>query len=110
MQYEIINQSECTILQVNEDRFDAKLAPSFREQVTELAKTVDAHLVLDLTNVRFMDSSGLGAVMAGYKMLRGKKLSVVNPQRAVKELLKLTRMDQLIICYATIEDAIAVNA
>lgn len=110
MQYEVINQSECTVLQVNEERFDAKLATSFRDEVTNISKDVDRHLVLDLTHVRFMDSSGLGAVMAGYKVLRGKKLSVVNPQRAVKELLKLTRMDQLITCYSTIEDALTVDA
>ncbi|QUM76112.1 STAS domain-containing protein [Moritella sp. 24] len=110
MQHEIINQGQCTVLQINEERFDARLAPSFRTELTELTKNVDTHLVLDLTQVRFMDSSGLGAVMAGYKMLRGKKLSVVNPQRAVKELLKLTRMDQLITCYETIDDAVAVDA
>ncbi|WP_392339294.1 STAS domain-containing protein [Moritella marina] len=110
MQHEIINQGQCTVLQINEERFDARLAPDFRTQLTALAQSVDAHLVIDLTQVRFMDSSGLGAVMAGYKMLRGKKLSVVNPQRAVKELLKLTRMDQLITCYESIDDAIAVDA
>jgi anti-sigma B factor antagonist len=110
MQHEIINQGQCTVLQINEERFDARLAPDFRTQLTELSQSVDTHLVIDLTQVRFMDSSGLGAVMAGYKMLRGKKLSVVNPQRAVKELLKLTRMDQLITCYESIDDAIAVDA
>lgn len=109
MQHEIINQGQCTILQINEERFDARLAPSFKTELTALTKTIDAHLILDLTHVRFMDSSGLGAVMAGYKMLRGKKLSVVNPQRAVKELLKLTRMDQLITCYESIDDAVTVG-
>ncbi|GIC76828.1 STAS domain-containing protein [Moritella sp. F3] len=110
MQHKIINQGQCTVLQINEERFDARLAPDFRTQLTELSQSVDAHLIIDLTQVRFMDSSGLGAVMAGYKMLRGKKMSVVNPQRAVKELLKLTRMDQLITCYDSIDDAISVDA
>jgi len=110
MQHKIINQGQCTVLQITEDRFDARLAPEFRNQLAELIPNVDVHLVLDLSQVRFMDSSGLGAVMAAYKMLRGKKMSVVNPQRAVKELLKLTRMDQLIPCYENVDDAIAVNA
>ncbi len=110
MRYEIINHGQCTVLQINEERFDARLAPDFRHVLTELTQQIDTHLVLDLTQVRFMDSSGLGAVMAGYKMLRGKKLSVVNPQQAVKELLKLTRLDQLIRCYDSIESAATVNA
>jgi anti-sigma B factor antagonist len=45
--------------------------------------------------------------MGVYKMLKGKKISVVNPQRAVRELLKLTRMDKLILSYETVEDAVA---
>jgi len=110
MQHKIINQGQCTVLHIAEDRFDARLAPEFRNKLAELSPSIDMHLVLDLSQVRFMDSSGLGAVMAAYKMLRGKKMSVVNPQRAVKELLKLTRMDQLISCYENVDDAIAVNA
>jgi len=110
MQYEIINHGQCTVLKINEDRFDARLAPDFRQVITELTQQIDTHLLLYLTQVRFMDSSGLGAVMAGYKMLRGKTLSVVNPQKAVKELLKLTRLDQLIRCYDTIDSAVTVNA
>ena len=110
MQYETINQGQCTVLQIKEERFDAKLAPSFREEVEKLSAGIGSHLVLDLSEVRFMDSSGLGAVMAVYKMLRGKKISVVNPQRAVKELLKLTRMDKLITSYDSIEDALATTA
>ncbi|AJR08303.1 anti-sigma factor antagonist [Photobacterium gaetbulicola] len=110
MRYETFHQGQCTILQIKEERFDAKLAPSFREEVEKLSSGIGGHLVLDLSEVRFMDSSGLGAVMAVYKMLRGKKISVVNPQRAVKELLKLTRMDKLITSFDTIEDAVATMA
>ncbi|WEM43538.1 STAS domain-containing protein [Photobacterium sp. DA100] len=110
MRYETIYQGQCTVLQIKEERFDAKLAPSFRKEVEKLSPSIGTHLVLDLSAVRFMDSSGLGAVMAVYKMLRGKKVCVVNPQRAVQELLKLTRMDKLITRYDSIEDAIATIA
>ncbi|MGF1685442.1 STAS domain-containing protein [Photobacterium japonica] len=106
MQYEIIHKGQCTILQVKEARFDAKLAPAFRSVVEEHSEAIGHHLVLELTDVRFMDSSGLGAVMAVYKMLRGKKISVVNPQRPVRELLKLTRMDKLITHYDSVDIAL----
>ncbi|MCL1129154.1 STAS domain-containing protein [Shewanella sairae] len=68
------------------------------------------HLVLDLGNVRFMDSSGLGAVMGAYKMLRNTKISIVNPQKPILDLLKLTRMDKLILSHPTIEAAVAATA
>lgn len=110
MQYDVIDHSECTVLQLKEERFDAKLAPQFRDELTQMQSKVGRHLVLDLSLVRFMDSSGLGAVMGVYKMLQGTKISVVNPQRPVRELLKLTRMDKLITSYDSVEDAVATNA
>ncbi|MCL1125251.1 STAS domain-containing protein [Shewanella surugensis] len=105
MQYELIEENKYTVLQINEDRFDAKLAPSFRNEIDLVKGNIAEHLVLDLGQVRFMDSSGLGAVMGVYKLLRNTKISIVNPQKSVQELLKLTRIDKLILSHATIEDA-----
>ena len=107
MQFDIIEKGQYTIVQINEGRFDAKLAPAFREQLEQVKGNIRDHLVLDLGQVRFMDSSGLGAVMGAYKMLRNTKISIVNPQKPVTDLLKLTRMDKLILSHPTIEDALA---
>ncbi|MFT5788627.1 MAG: anti-sigma B factor antagonist [Shewanella sp.] len=107
MQFNIIEKGQYTIIQVNEGRFDAKLAPVFREQLALIKGNIREQLVLDLGQVRFMDSSGLGAVMGAYKMLRNTKISIVNPQKPVIDLLKLTRMDKLILSHPTIEDALA---
>ena len=110
MQFEIIEKGQYTVIQVNEARFDANLAPFFREQLESNKVSIREHLVLDLGNVRFMDSSGLGAVMGAYKMLRNTKISIVNPQKPILDLLKLTRMDKLILSHPTIEAAVAATA
>ncbi|MEZ9821151.1 anti-sigma factor antagonist [Shewanella sp. 10N.286.45.A1] len=112
MQFDIIEKGQYTIVQINEGRFDAKLAPAFREQLEQVKGNIrdHLHLVLDLGQVRFMDSCGLGAVMGAYKMLRNTKISIANPQKPVTDLLKLTRMDKLILSHPTIEDALAPTA
>ncbi|PKG75754.1 anti-sigma factor antagonist [Shewanella sp. GutCb] len=110
MQFDIIEKGQYTIIQVNEGRFDAKLAPAFREQIALIKGNIREQLVLDLGQVRFMDSCGLGAVMGAYKMLSNIKISIVNPQKTVIDLLKLTRMDKLILSHPTIEDALASTA
>ncbi|GIU17827.1 STAS domain-containing protein [Shewanella sp. MBTL60-007] len=107
MQFDIIEKGQYTVIQVREARFDAKLAPSFREELEKIQGNIREHLVLDLGDVRFMDSSGLGAVMGAYKMLRNTKISIVNPQKPILDLLKLTRIDKLILSHPTIEDALA---
>ncbi|CAH0535173.1 hypothetical protein VST7929_02834 [Vibrio stylophorae] len=107
MQYRIEQRSECTILFIDEMRFDAVLAPEFREVISHIIEDMHAHLVLDLSKVAFMDSSGLGAIMTVYKMLNGGKISILNPQRAVRDLLQLTRMDDLLACHESLDSAIA---
>ncbi|GIU18625.1 MULTISPECIES: STAS domain-containing protein [unclassified Shewanella] len=110
MHFDIIEKDQYTVIQINEARFDAKLAPSFREEVEKIKENIREHLVLDLGNVRFMDSSGLGAVMGAYKMLRNTKISIINPQKPILDLLKLTRVNKLILSYSTIEDALTASA
>ncbi|MFA0415100.1 anti-sigma factor antagonist [Vibrio renipiscarius] len=107
MRYEISEKGNSTVLQINEERFDAKLAPEFRAQIEALMGDLSTHLVLDIGDVKFMDSSGLGAVMGVYKLLRDKKISVANPQKSVRDLFKLTRMDRLIKTYDSVDAALA---
>ncbi|MCG9630261.1 MULTISPECIES: STAS domain-containing protein [Vibrio] len=107
MRYEISQQGNSTVLQVNEERFDAKLAPQFREVLETLTPDLLPNVVLDISNVKFMDSSGLGAVMGVYKMLRDKKIAVANAQKPVQDLFKLTRMDRLIKTYTSVDEALA---
>ncbi|MGF1910793.1 STAS domain-containing protein [Vibrio kasasachensis] len=110
MRYEISEKGNSTILQINEERFDAKLAPEFRAQIENLMSEISPHLVLDIASVKFMDSSGLGAVMGVYKLLREKKISVANPQKSVQDLFKLTRMDRLIKTYDSVDSALKTTA
>ncbi|MFA0439188.1 anti-anti-sigma factor [Vibrio sp. 10N.286.49.C2] len=109
MKYDISDNDLFTVIQVQESRFDAKLATSFRSTIEEIQADIKPNLLLDISEVTFMDSSGLGAIMAVYKMLRDKQIAVVGAKKPVRELFKLTRMDRLIKTYDTVEDAVATS-
>ena len=110
MHFDIIEKGQYTIILIQEARFDAKLTPSFQAELGKIKHNLHEHLLLDMSGVRFMDSSGLGAVMGCYKMLRNTKISIINPQKPILDLLKLTRVDKLILSYSTIEDALTASA
>ena len=67
------------------------------------------HLIIDLSGLRFMDSSGLHALLRANRGLdrQGGVLSLVAPQEAVARMLRLTAADRLIPVYATVEEAAA---
>jgi anti-sigma B factor antagonist len=49
------------------DRLDASIALNFRNKLTEIIKDGSKLIILNLTNVEFVDSSGLGSIVSGLK-------------------------------------------
>lgn len=108
MPFESRVEEDSTIVTVNEVRLDATLAEPFKTYLfDEIEKGVDA-LIIDLSHVKFMDSSGLGALVAALKKMAGAgKIRLAGPQPAVTDLFELTSMEKLFPISATVSDALA---
>ena len=67
-----------------------------------------ALLVVDLDQTVFMDSSGLGALVAGLRAARaaGGDLRIARPTEQVLTVLELTTMDRVLRPYATVQEAL----
>ena len=99
------------IVTVNEPRIDAAVAIKFKDQMRETTSSGAAHVILDMTQVEFVDSSGLGAIVAAMKQLGNTArldLSGLSPN--VDKVFRLTRMDSVFTIYKTLDDARAVYA
>ena len=93
-----------------EGELDLYTAPQMREAVLAAVTDGADHVVIDLTAVPFMDSSGLGAVVACLKRLResGGELALVTPPGSPPtKLLSLTGLDHAIATHPTVEKATA---
>ncbi|SKA88296.1 anti-anti-sigma regulatory factor, SpoIIAA [Clostridium sp. USBA 49] len=65
-------------------------------------------LILDFTNVTFMDSSGIGVVIGRYKKLSMKKgeVCITNVNNSVKRVFDLSGMFKIIKLYENVEQAL----
>lgn len=74
----------------------------------EVAKRPDT-MVIDLSGLRFMDSSALHAILRANRALdrTGGVLSLAGPREPVAKMLRLTAADQLIPVYASVREATA---
>ena len=87
---------------------DLYTAPSFRETVLESANGVDPpRVIVDFQRLGFIDSSGLGAIVACLKHLRerGGELTLVAPDGSgLRRLLDLTGLDRVLTLSATVDE------
>jgi anti-sigma B factor antagonist len=90
-----------------EGRLNMVSAPGLREAVTEAVAAGRPRIVVDLSGVEFMDSSGLGALVGCLKTTRqaGGDLRIAAPSEQVTMVLKLSNLDRILTSYASATDA-----
>lgn len=82
------------VIAVLESRIDAAVAIEFKESVRTAAEGAGNPVILDLSRVTFLDSSGLGAVVAVMKLLgAARPLELAGLTPPVAKVFRLTRMD-----------------
>lgn len=74
----------------------------------EIEKEKIYNLILDFSNVTFMDSSGIGVVIGRYKKVAANNgsISIINANTTVKRVFELSGMFKIINLYDNLEQAI----
>lgn len=82
-------------------------APNVKAFIDDAVRSGHSRLVLDLSEVSFVDSSGLGSLIAGLKRTRqaGGDLRIASAQEQVKMVLGLTNLDRVLRPYDDVADA-----
>ncbi len=91
-------ESKGDTLHVNGVReLGATNANEFRDWVREALQPEHKNIVVDLSQTTFVDSCGLGALVALHKTACGRQgsLKLLNPQPSVKQILDLTRLSRV---------------
>ncbi len=89
-------------------RLDLSAAGSVRELFAGLIGQDRRRIVVDLGNVEFIDSSGLGALISGLKAARvaGGTLAIARPNDQARLVLELTTLDRVLVPHPTVEAAL----
>lgn len=88
--------NDLSLIILNESRLDASVAPEFRKQMEQLIDDGHKKIILDISQLSFMDSSSLGALVGVLKYLGNDgKMVLTGASGIVFDLFKLTRMDKI---------------
>jgi anti-sigma B factor antagonist len=97
-----------TILRLNEERLDAHNSAELKDWILKVLEDGTQNLVIDLAEVRFIDSSGLGALLSGYKnaALRSCNFALAGLQPRVKSVFELTRLHRVFDIHVSSQEAL----
>ena len=90
-------------------RLDVAGAPALKDAIGELAGNgTPPRIVIDMEGVSFVDSTGLGSVIAALKQIRSRQgeLRIAAPNQQVRVVLELTTLDRVFPYFATVEEAL----
>ncbi|MGP6086993.1 STAS domain-containing protein [Antarctobacter jejuensis] len=99
------------VITVDASRIDASVAIQFKDRMREVLAVEKPRHILDLHRVDFIDSSGLGAIVAAMKLMpKGGKLELAGLTPAVDKVFRMTRMDSIFAIHPSTDAAIAASA
>lgn len=107
MEMNLEHLGSISILELLGESIDSTNADDVKLQLEKLSNT-HQKVILDLTRIRFLDSSGCGALIAGGKRFHeaGGELRLCNPRSEVKTVLEITRLSRILNMHENREHAI----
>ena len=102
------SEENLQVVSVLDNRIDAAVAIEFKDAMRANTEGGSETVILDLSQVQFIDSSGLGAIVASMKYMGSSRtLALAGLTPTVEKVFKLTRMDSVFSVFSTLDGALA---
>jgi len=87
---------------------DIATSPTVRAALTDTSERGDHRVIVDLTKLEFLDSTGLGALIGGQRRAKefGGEVGLVQKDGQILRLLRITGLLNVFAVYPTLEDAV----
>ncbi len=103
---EVTRDQTCSIVQIDGE-VDLYSSPELRTKLMELTGAKEKAIIVDLLNVKYMDSSGVATLVEALQQV-GKykgRLMLANLRDAVKDVFELSRLDKVFDIYSDVKAA-----
>lgn len=102
MEFQVRSEGQYTVIALRGD-VDLHCSPQAREQILKFLGD-KRHVMVDLSAVEYIDSSGIASLIEGYQLARRQKLQfgLIGVSDAAMQVLKLARLDKILPIHATL--------
>lgn len=108
MKFEIEQKDKLTVIVTKMEKLDALNAPELKSELVMLNKGGAKNLVMDLSDTRYIDSSGLSAILVGNRLCRDSNGSFVlcGLQPTVQKLINISQLESVLKITPTQNEAV----
>jgi anti-anti-sigma factor len=108
MKYSIDKQEKYTVLSLQEENLNSVVAPNLKSELVILRNEGIENLILNLEDVKFVDSSGLSAILTANRLWSdiGHFVLTGVEHASVKKLITISRLDTILNIKGTLEESI----
>ncbi len=108
MKYTVDKQEKYSLLQLEEENLNSLIAPDLKSEFVFLCNEGVPNLILDLSHVKYVDSSGLSAILTANRLWSGQGVFVLTGVQhpTVKKLIEISRLETIFKIIPTIEESI----
>ncbi len=108
MKYSIDKQEKYTLLRLNEEKLDSNIAPQLKSEMVTLHAEGIRNIILDLSEVKYTDSSGLSALLVGNRILQEDNGIFILTRLSdhTMKLIKISQLDSVLHILPTVEEGI----
>lgn len=103
----IIEDNDVLVIELREDNLDASNVREFKDAIQAVMHE-RTRVVLDMAGVKFVDSSGLGALISCLRQLNGRRgdFKLCAMSKTVRALFELMRMHRVFNIHETRDEAV----
>lgn len=108
MKYTIDKQEKYCLIRLHEEKLDSSVAPSLKSELITLHAEGASNIILDLSEVKYTDSSGLSALLVGNRILQeeGGIFVLTSLSDHTLKLIKISQLDSVLTILPKVEEAI----
>ena len=98
MRYTVEKTEKYTIFQLNEEKLTSVIAPELKSELVKLNAEGVKNIVLDMTSVKYTDSSGLSSILVGNRLCENEQgiFVLCAPSEHVMKLIKISQLDAVL--------------
>ena len=108
MRYSIDKNEQYSILKLQEEKLDSPLSPALKSEFVTLNAEGIKNIIIDLSEVKYVDSSGLSALLVGNRIYNedGGIFILASLNDHVLKLIKISQLNNVLNLLPTVAEAI----